>query len=81
MKSSFQWPFKNWAFAKDTLLGLIVGEFECAGGVELYTSVLYSLLHMIGADADRNGQFEMIEHLRKAFHIEPKQHLEIYNQV
>ena len=60
---------------------LISGEFECAGGVELYTSVLYSLLHMIGADADRNGQFEMIEHLRKAFHIEPKEHMEIYNQV
>ena len=36
---------------------------------------------MIGKDADRNGQFEMIEHLRKAFHIEPKEHLEIYNQV
>ena len=30
---------------------------------------------------DRNGQFEMIEHLRKVFHIQPQQHLEIYNQV
>ena len=49
--------------------------------MELYTEVLYNLLHMIGKDADRNGQFEMIEHLRKAFHIEPKEHLEIYNQV
>ncbi len=57
------------------------GEFDEAGGVELYTQVLYNLLHMIGKDADRNGQFEMIEHLRKAFHIEPKEHLEIYNQV
>ena len=47
----------------------------------MYTQVLYNLLHMIGKDADRNGQFEMIEHLRKAFHIEPKEHLEIYNQV
>ena len=59
----------------------VVGEFDEVGGVELYTQVLYNLLHMIGKDADRNGQFEMIEHLRKAFHIEPKEHLEIYTQV
>ena len=36
---------------------------------------------MIGKDADRTGQYEMIEHIRKVFQIEPQQHLDIYNQV
>ena len=57
------------------------GEYEEEDGEELYTELVYSVLNMIGKDADRNGQFEMIEHLRKVFHIEPQRHLELYNQV
>ena len=39
-----------------------------------------SVLHMIGCDADRDSQFEYIEHLRKAFKIEPKRHLELFEE-
>ena len=35
---------------------------------------------MIGCDADRDSQFEYIEHLRKAFKIEPKRHLELFEE-
>ena len=33
---------------------------------------------MIGCDADRDSQFAYIEHLRKAFKMEPKRHLELF---
>jgi BAI1-associated protein 3 len=36
---------------------------------------------MIGCDSKKINQFQLVEHLRKAFQIEPKQHLELYNQV
>ena len=37
-----------------------------------------TVLHMIGCDADRDSQFAYIEHLRKAFKMEPKRHLELF---
>ena len=33
---------------------------------------------MIGCDADRDSQFAYIEHLRKAFKMEPRRHLELF---
>ena len=35
---------------------------------------------MIGCDAARDSQFEYIEHLRKAFKIEPQRHLELFEE-
>ena len=36
---------------------------------------------MIGCDSKKINKFELVEHLRKVFQIEPKRHLELYNQV
>lgn len=48
---------------------------------ELYTETIYSLLHMIGNDApDESMQFGLIEHLRKAFRVEPAKHLLLYEK-
>jgi hypothetical protein len=58
-----------------------VGEVSREGGEELYAEVLYCLTNMIGSDAKSTNQFQLVEHLRKAFHIEPQCHLQIYSQV
>ncbi len=43
-------------------------EVVCSPGAEeLYAECLHCLLHQIGCDADRDRQFELVEHLRKAF--------------
>lgn len=48
---------------------------------DLYTEVIYALLHMIGNDApDDSMQFQLIEHLRKAFRVEPAKHLVLYER-
>lgn len=57
------------------------GEVSKEGGEDLYLDVLYCLIHMIGCDTKKINQFELVEHLRKAFQIEPKRHLELYNEV
>ena len=54
------------------------GECESQDVEKLYVDVMHSLLNMIGCDADRDNQFKMIEHLRKAFKFEPKEHLQLY---
>jgi hypothetical protein len=58
-----------------------VGEVSSEDGEELYTEVLYCLTNMIGNDAKSTNQFQLVEHLRKAFNIEPQCHLQIYSQV
>ena len=57
------------------------GEVSKIGGEALYLDVLYCLIHMIGCDKENFNQFELVEHLRKAFQIEPKRHLELYSEV
>ena len=43
------------------------GEINSADIEELYVDCVYTVLHMIGCDSDRGAQFELVEHLRKAF--------------
>ena len=57
------------------------GEVSKLGGEDLYSDVLDCLLHMIGCDTKNINKFELYEHLRKAFQIEPKRHLELYNEL
>ena len=59
----------------------ISGEVSKEDGEELYCDVLFCLIHTIGCDLKKINQFQLVEHLRKAFQIEPKHHLKIYNQV
>lgn len=49
---------------------------------DLYAEVIFCILHMIGNDApnDENVRFHLIEHLRKAFRVEPKVHLRLYEK-
>ena len=41
---------------------------------ELYVEILYTILHMIGCDADREEQAELVNHLKVAFHMDPEKH-------
>ena len=41
---------------------------------ELYVEILYTILHMIGCDADRDEQAELVNHLKVAFHMDPEKH-------
>ena len=43
------------------------GELESRDIEELYGDCLFAVLHMIGCDADRSNQWQLVEHLRKAF--------------
>eukprot|EP00095_Tigriopus_kingsejongensis_P000958 maker-scaffold83_size396513-snap-gene-0.15 protein:Tk00958 transcript:maker-scaffold83_size396513-snap-gene-0.15-mRNA-1 annotation:"conserved hypothetical protein" len=54
------------------------GEIETADVEDLYIDCVYSVLHMIGCDVDQSDQWALVEHLRKAFHLDPKRHLELY---
>ncbi len=40
---------------------------EATEAEDLYAECLYCVLHQIGCDADRAGQWALVEHLRKAF--------------
>lgn len=55
------------------------GEVAKIGGEKLYVETLFCLLHMLGADKKSSNSFELVEHLRKAFQIEPKHHLKLYS--
>ena len=55
------------------------GEVTKIGGEQLYVEVLFCLIHMLGADKKTSNIFELVEHLRKAFQIESKQHLKLYS--
>eukprot|EP00095_Tigriopus_kingsejongensis_P002464 maker-scaffold1069_size64751-snap-gene-0.15 protein:Tk02464 transcript:maker-scaffold1069_size64751-snap-gene-0.15-mRNA-1 annotation:"GJ14122" len=44
---------------------------------ELYVEILYSILHMIGCDAERDEQALLIEHLQEAFHFEDDKHSQL----
>ena len=57
------------------------GEVSKIGGEELYCDVLYCLIHMIGCDKENFNQFELVEHLRKSFQIEPQRHLQLYETI
>lgn len=57
------------------------GEIETEDVEELYMDCVYSVLHMIGCDVNQEDQWNLVEHLRKAFHLEPKRHLELYEIV
>ena len=57
------------------------GEVSKIGGEDLYRDLLYCLLHMIGCDKENRNQFELVEHLRKAFQIEPSRHMELYTDI
>jgi len=39
--------------------------------------ILYTILHMIGCDADREEQAELVNHLKVAFHMEPEKHKQL----
>ena len=39
--------------------------------------ILYSILHMIGCDAERAEQNAMVEHLRDAFHLTQDKHTKL----
>ena len=41
---------------------------------ELYVEILYTILHMIGCDAEREEQKDLIEHLQDAFHMSDDKH-------
>lgn len=41
---------------------------------ELYVEILYTILHMIGCDADREETSRLVDHLREAFHMEQEKH-------
>ena len=44
---------------------------------ELYVEILYTVLHMIGCDADREEQTELVNHLKEAFHMESDKHKQL----
>lgn len=55
------------------------GELDCKDKEELYSECLYTVLHPIGSDSpDKEMRWKMIEHLRKAFRVKPKRHLELF---
>ena len=57
------------------------GEVSKIGGEVLYRDLLYCLVHMIGCDKKDLNQFQLVEHLRKAFQIEPSRHMELYTEI
>lgn len=46
---------------------------------DLYVEILYTILHMIGCDADKEHQMSLILHLQKAFHMENEKHKQLLN--
>ena len=48
---------------------------------DLYSEVIYCILHMIGNDApDESMRFQFIEHLRKAFRVDSQKHILLYEK-
>ena len=47
---------------------------------DLYCEVIYCLLHMIGNDAPEESTHQLIEHLRKAFRVDPQKHLLLHDK-
>ena len=47
---------------------------------DLYSEVIYCLLHMIGNDAPDQSITQLIEHLRKAFRVDPQKHLVLFDK-
>ena len=41
---------------------------------ELYVEILYTILHMIGCDAEKTETNALIEHLKDAFNFEDEKH-------
>ena len=59
----------------------VFGATDMVDVEDLYSEVIFCLLHMIGSDApDESMQFQLIEHLRKAFRVEPSKHMHLYEK-
>ena len=41
---------------------------------ELYVEILYTILHMIGADVDKSEISPLVDHLKEAFHMDDEKH-------
>ncbi len=41
---------------------------------ELYVEILYTILHMIGCDAETEDTTPLVEHLKEAFHMDDDKH-------
>ena len=56
------------------------GEVDMADIEELYTEFLYAILNPVGCDApNHQEQLGMIEHLRRAFRIQPNRHVKLFD--
>ena len=44
---------------------------------ELYVEILYTILHMIGCDAEKTETAALVNHLQEAFHMEDEKHLQL----
>ena len=44
---------------------------------DLYVEILYTILHMIGCDADQQKKLQLIQHLQNAFFMEQDKHQQL----
>ena len=44
---------------------------------DLYVEILYTILHMIGSDADHQRKLELFKHLQAAFFMENEKHQQL----
>ena len=44
---------------------------------ELYVEILYTILHMIGCDADKGEIAPLVDHLKEAFHMDDDKHAQL----
>ena len=44
---------------------------------DLYVEILYTILHMIGCDADQQRKMELFKHLQSAFFMENEKHQQL----
>ena len=44
---------------------------------ELYVEILYTILHMIGCDAEKDETNSLVDHLKEAFHMDDEKHQQL----
>ena len=44
---------------------------------DLYMEILYTILHMIGCEVQKEEQIELILHLKNAFHMDEDRHRQL----
>ena len=44
---------------------------------DLYVEILYTILHMIGCEVQKEEQIELILHLKNAFHMDEDRHRQL----